>query len=248
MTTENFNFCSHEPDSPNLPNSHWTDLISTILHISNKIFQIISEHCCQWLKWWLKIDGWPIYSQCWILDLQSIHHRGCFGHLSISSHYFCMLYKSPSHCMFFLVLSSDHEFCPLIFFLKRYFLNLINWISNVHALISMDRASYKILFVKKSHQVYCSDFFKSNTKINISSLRMRSQGCSGCQKFWKFVLKTNLLVFSANIQLKVSKLSKYGQKQWFFRSFYVFFMFFQFWLNLSASNCQNLIWHETFDL
>ena len=149
MTTENFNFCSHEPDSPNLPNSHWTDLISTILHISNKIFQIISEHCCQWLKWWLKIDGWPVYSQCWILDLQSIHHRGCFGHLSISSHYFCMLYKSPSHCMLFLVLSSDHEFCPLIFFLKRYFLNLTIWNSSICALISIHRTSDKILAVLK---------------------------------------------------------------------------------------------------
>ena len=77
---------------------------------------------------------------------------------------------------------------------------------------------------------------------------MRSQGCPGCQKFWKFVLKTNLLVSSANIWLKVSKLSKYGQKQCFFRSFFAFLAFFQFLLNISASNCQNLIWHENFDL
>ena len=77
---------------------------------------------------------------------------------------------------------------------------------------------------------------------------MRSQGCPGCQKFWKFVLKRNLLVCSANIQLKVSKVPKYGQKQWFFRSFFAFLAFFQFLLNISASNCQNLTWHENFDL
>ena len=77
---------------------------------------------------------------------------------------------------------------------------------------------------------------------------MRSQGCPGCQNFWNFVLKTNLLVCSAKIQLKLSKLPKYGQKQRFFRSFFTFFAFFQFWLNISASNCQNLIWHEIFDL
>ena len=77
---------------------------------------------------------------------------------------------------------------------------------------------------------------------------MRSQGCLGCQKFWKFVLKRNLLVCSAKIQLKVSKVPKCGQKQWFFRSFFAFLAFFQFLLNISASNCQNLIWHENFDL
>ena len=77
---------------------------------------------------------------------------------------------------------------------------------------------------------------------------MRFQGCPGCQNFWNFVIKTNLLVCSAKIQLKLSKLPKYGQKQRFFRSFFAFFAFFQFWLNISASNCQNLIWHEIFDL
>ena len=77
---------------------------------------------------------------------------------------------------------------------------------------------------------------------------MRSQGCPGCQKFRIFVLKTNLEVWSANIQLKLKKLTKYGQKQWFFRSFFAFFGFFQFLLNISASNSRNLIWHENFDL
>ena len=77
---------------------------------------------------------------------------------------------------------------------------------------------------------------------------MRSQGCPGCQNFLNFVLKTNLLFCSTKIQLKLSKLPKYGQKQRFFRSFFAFFAFFQFWLNISASNCQNLIWHEIFDL
>ena len=73
---------------------------------------------------------------------------------------------------------------------------------------------------------------------------MGSQGCPGCQK----ILKTNLLVCNAKIQLKLSKLPKHGQKQRFFRSFFAFFVFFQFGLNISASNCQNLIWHESFDL
>ena len=152
--------------------------------------------------------------------------------------------------MLFLILSSDHEFCPLIFFLKLYFLNLTIWNSSICALISIDRTSDKILAVLKkvTRWRYHSEFLKSKTKTNISPLRMRSQGCPGCQNFWNFVLKTNLLVCSAKIQLKLSKLPKYGQKQRFFRSFFAFFAFFQFWLNISASNCQNLIWHEIFDL
>ena len=58
---------------------------------------------------------------------------------------------------------------------------------------------------------------------------MRSQGCLGCLKFRNCVLKTNSFVWSANIQLKLSKLTKYGQKQWFFRSFFAFFAFFKPW-------------------
>ena len=73
---------------------------------------------------------------------------------------------------------------------------------------------------------------------------MRSQGCPGCQNFSNFVLKMNLLVCSVKIQPKLSKLPKYGQKQRFLRSF---FAFFQFPLNISASNGQNLICHETID-
>ena len=142
------------------------------------------------------------------------------------------------------------SFAPWFFFLKLYFLNLTIWNSSICALISIDRTSDKILAILKkvTRWRYRSEFLKSKTKTNISPLRMRSQGCPGCQNFWNFVLKTNLLVCSAKIQLKLSKLPKYGQKQRFFRSFFAFFAFFQFWLNISASNCQNLIWHEIFDL
>ena len=135
---------------------------------------------------------------------------------------------------------------PLDFFFWHFiFLNSI-----IFALMSIDRISDKILAILKkvTRWRYSSEFLKSKTKTNKSPLRMRSQGCPGCQNFWNFVLKTNLLVCSPKIQLKLSKLPKYGQKQRFFSSFFAFFTFFQFWLNISASNCQNLIWHEIFDL
>ena len=149
-----------------------------------------------------------------------------------------LLWGPWTHCMLFLNLTSDHEFCLLIFFLKLYFLNLTIWNSSICALISIDRTSDKILAILKkvTRWRYRSEFLKSKTKTNISPLRMRSQGCPGCQNFWNFVLKMNLLVCSAKIQLKLSKLPKYGQKQRFFRSFFAFFAFFQFWLNISALN------------
>ena len=133
-----------------------------------------------------------------------------------------------SHCMLFLTLLSDHEFCHLIFFLKLYYLNLTIWNSGICALISIDRTSDKILAILKrvTRWRYCTEFLKSKTKTNISPLRMCFQKCLGCQNFWNFVLKTNLLVCSAKIQLKLSKLPKYGQKQRFFRSFFTFFAFF----------------------
>ena len=142
------------------------------------------------------------------------------------------------------------SFAAWCYFLKLYFLYLTIWNSNIHNIISIDITSGKILALQKKVTMwrYYSEFLKSNTKSNISPLRMRSQGCPGFQNFWNFVLKMNLLVCSAKIQLKLSKLPKYGQKQRFFRSFFAFFAFFQFWLNISASNCQNLIWHEIFDL
>ena len=123
---------------------------------------------------------------------------------------------NPTHCMLFLILSSDHEFRPLIFFLKLYFLNLTIWNSSIWALIPIDRTSDKILAILKKviRWHYPSEFLKSKTKTNISPLRMRSQGCPGCQDFCNFVLKINLLVCSAKIQLKLSKLPKYGQNQW----------------------------------
>ena len=57
---------------------------------------------------------------------------------------------------------------------------------------------------------------------------MRSQGCPGCQNFRNIVPKMNLLVCSAKIPLKLSKLPKYGQKQRIFWPFFTFFAFFQF--------------------
>ena len=108
---------------------------------------------------------------------------------------------------------------PLDFFLQLWFLNLTIWNSSICSLISIDRTSDKIvaLLKKVTRWRYYSEFLKSKTKTNTSPLRMRSQGCPGCQNFWNFVLKTNLLVSSAKIQLKLIKLSKYGQKQRFFR-------------------------------
>ena len=136
----------------------------------------------------------------------------------------------PSHVMLFLILSSDHEFYPLIFFLKLYFHNLTIWNNSICALISIDRTSDKILTIleKVTRWCYRSEFLKSKTKTNISPLRIRSQGCPGCQNFCNFVLKMYLLVCSAKIQLKLSKVPKYGQKQRFFRSYFMFFTFFQF--------------------
>ena len=90
---------------------------------------------------------------------------------------------------------------------------------------------------------------KTYPKIMISPLLAHPQGCQGWQKNWKTKLKTTLVSWSTEIQLKLNRIQKTFRKQVFFDSFCSMYFdkfsqlftvfFFQFWLNLSAPTHQS---------
>ena len=86
---------------------------------------------------------------------------------------------------------------------------------------------YFELLGKSSRGRHHSEISKTNTKPMISSLWMRPQECLGCQNVPQNPLNSILIVWSANIELKLSKIWKTVRKHGFLMIFFQFWQFFE---------------------